>query len=255
MQTSGDLSLGSLLFSSILLLIPIVISYKEDLGLEKDIVVAGVRAAVQLFIIGYILQFIFNVNHSWVTILMILFMVVNASWNAAKRSKGIPDAFQIALISIAFGAIITLVILLVTGAINWTPREVIPIMGMLSSNAMTGLSLSFNDMNDKFTDQKQKVLEKISLGANPSQASKIVVRESIKTGLIPQIDSTKMVGLVSLPGMMTGMIMAGAEPTAAIRYQLVIMFMMLSSVGLSTIIGAYLAYPKFFNDEGQLVTE
>ena len=128
-------------------------------------------------------------------------------------------------------------------------------MGMLSSNAMTGMSLTFNSLHSKFTDQRQKVLEKLALGASIHQASKTVVRESIKTGLIPNIDSTKMVGLVSLPGMMTGMIMAGVEPTQAIRYQLVVMFMVLSSVSCSTIIGAYLAYPKFFNQNAQLIAE
>lgn len=254
-MNSNNLSIYSLLLTSLLLLVPVVISYKEHLGVKKEVLVAGIRAAIQLFIIGYVLQFIFNVNNHLLTTLMIIFMIFNASMNAKRRSKGINNAFFISFVSIGAGAIITLGILILTGAIQWTPREVIPIMGMLSSNAMTGMSLTFNSLHSKFTDQRQKVLEKLALGASIHQASKTVVRESIKTGLIPNIDSTKMVGLVSLPGMMTGMIMAGAEPTQAIRYQLVVMFMILSSISCSTIIGAYLAYPKFFNHRAQLLVE
>ena len=98
----------------------------------------------------------------------------------------------------------------------------------------------------------KQVLEKLSLGANEKQASMSIIRASVKTGMSPSIDSTKTVGLVSLPGMMSGLIFAGVEPTEAIRYQIVVMFMIIAVTSIASFSASYLAYRQFYNEQKQL---
>lgn len=253
MEQSLEINNISLLLSTALLLIAILVAYKEKLGLGNDILIAGVRALVQLFIIGYVLEYIFAVDNFFLTLIMVLFMVFNASFNAHKRSEGIPNSLVISLTSIGAGTAITLTILVFSGSIDWIPSQIVPITGMIASNAMVAIGLTFRSLNSKFTDQRQQVLEKLALGATERQASATVISESVKTGMAPSIDSTKTVGLVSLPGMMSGLIFAGVSPTVAIRYQIVIMFMLISVTSISSILASYMAYRNFYNEQKQLM--
>lgn len=252
MNETLEINNWSLLFSTGLLLIAIFVDYKEKLGLGNDIFIAGVRALIQLFIIGYVLSFVFQLDHVLVTLAMVLFIVFNAAYNAHKRSEGIPKSLSISLISLGIGTALTLFILVVSGAIEWIPSQIVPITGMIASNAMVALGLTYRALNGKFTDQRQQVLEKLALGANEKQASMSIIRESVKTGMSPSIDSTKTVGLVSLPGMMSGLIFAGIEPTEAIRYQIVVMFMLIAVTSISSVIASYMAYRQFYNERKQL---
>lgn len=211
MTNNLEINNVSLLFSTALLMIAVFITYKEKLGLGKDIFIAGLRAVIQLFIIGYVLSFIFGLDNLFVTLAMVLFIVFNASFNAHKRSSGIPHSFKISLFSLSAGTAITLSLLVLTGAIEWVPSQIVPITGMIASNAMVAVGLTYRALNGKFQDQRQQVLEKLALGADEKQASLSIIRESVKTGMSPSIDSTKTVGLVSLPGMMSGLIFAGGR--------------------------------------------
>ena len=210
----------SLALSMVLVLVAIVVSYREKLALEKDIIWSICRAIVQLIIVGYVLKYIFNVNHAVLTLLMVLFICFNAAWNAKKRSKYIDKAFVSSFIAITTGAGLTLAVLVFSGSIAFVPMQVIPIAGMV---------------------------------ATPKMASARLIRDSIRAALIPTVDSAKTVGLVSLPGMMSGLIFAGIDPVKAIKYQIMVTFMLLSTASLSTIIAGYLTYLKFFNARHQLV--
>lgn len=251
---NGNLEINnlSLILSTGLVLIAILVDYKEKLNLGKDIFIAAVRAVIQLFVIGYVLDVIFDLNHVLVTLAMVLFIVFNASFNAHKRSEDLPHSLKISLISLSSGTFATLAILVISGAIDWLPAQVVPITGMIASNAMVALGLTYRALKGKFKDQRQQVLEKLALGADEKQASLSIIRESIKTGMSPSIDSTKTVGLVSLPGMMSGLIFAGIPPTEAIRYQIVVMFMLISVTSISSVMASYLAYRQFYNDRQQL---
>ncbi|EXJ23615.1 YbbM seven transmembrane helix protein [Alkalibacterium sp. AK22] len=252
MNANLEINNFSLILSTGLLMIAIFIDYKEKLNLGNDIFIAGVRAVIQLFLIGYVLSYIIRLDNVLVTLAMVLFIVFNAGYNAHKRSEGIPRSFMIAMTAIGLGTAITLGILVVSGAIEWVPSQIVPITGMIASNAMVALGLTFQSLNSKFSDQRQQVLEKLALGANEKQASMSIIRESVKTGMSPSIDRTKTVGLVSLPGMMSGLIFAGIEPTEAIRYQIVVMFMLIGVTSIASFIASYLAYRQFFNDRSQL---
>ncbi|ELX8378629.1 iron export ABC transporter permease subunit FetB [Providencia vermicola] len=243
----------SLAFSIMLVLVAIFISHKEKLTLEKDIIWSTCRAIVQLLIVGYILKYIFHVDHEILTIAMVMFICFNAAWNARKRSKYIEKVFVTAFIAITSSTLLTLLILIITKAIVFTPMQVIPITGMIAGNAMIAVGLCFNNLGQRFSNQQQQIQEMLSLGATPKTASISIIRDSIRASLIPTIDSAKTVGIVSLPGMMSGLIFAGVDPLEAVKYQIMVTFMLLATASLSTILTGYMTYLKFYNNRHQLL--
>ena len=251
-MTDLNISNTSLLLASLLIVVALVIDYKEKLGLGKDIFISAFRTVVQLFIIGYVLGFVFQLDNILLTLVMVAFIILNAAHHAGKRANHLDKAFQISLISIGFGTILSLAILFLSGTLKWTPSQIVPITGMIASNAMTAVGVGYRSMATKFEDQRQQVQEKLALGATEKQSTLPIVRESIKAAISPSIDRAKTVGLVSLPGMMSGLMFAGIDPTTAIRYQIVIMFMLIATTGFSTMIASYLSYKQYFNDLSQL---
>lgn len=235
-----------------LVLVALGISQKEKLGLTKDIVMAVVRTVLQLIFVGYVLKFIFQASNVFLSLMMILIILFNASVQANKRNPNSKKSLLHPFLTLLTSTGLTLTILVLSGAIKFTPSQVIPISGMLASNAMTAIGLSYRAMYKSFTDNRQQVLEKLSLGASVKLASQEILREAIKTGMQPTIDSAKTVGLVSLPGMMSGLIFAGVDPVHAIRYQIMVMFMLLSATSLASVIASYTAYQTYFTDRAQL---
>ncbi|HFI0173942.1 TPA: iron export ABC transporter permease subunit FetB [Streptococcus suis] len=235
-----------------LVLVAISISQKEKLGLTKDIFMAVVRTVLQLIFVGYILKFIFQASNVFLSLAMVLIILYNASVQANKRNPNSKKSLLHPFLALLASTGLTLTILILSGAIQFIPSQVIPISGMLASNAMTAIGLSYRAMYKSFTDNRQQVLEKLSLGATVKLASQDILREAIKTGMQPTIDSAKTVGLVSLPGMMSGLIFAGVDPVHAIRYQIMVMFMLLSATSLASVIASYAAYKTYFTDKAQL---
>ncbi|KAB8306640.1 iron export ABC transporter permease subunit FetB [Erwinia endophytica] len=235
-----------------LVLIALIVSRKEKLGLEKDIVWSVSRAIVQLIIVGYVLKSVFELNNAALTVLMVLFICVNAALNARKRSRNIDHAFILSFVAITLSTTLTLVILVLSGSIAFIPMQVIPISGMIAGNAMVAVGLCYSNLNQRFGDNRQKILEMLSLGASVKVASAVIIRDSIRSAMIPTVDAAKTVGLVSLPGMMSGLIFAGIDPVKAIKYQIMVTFMLLGTASLSTIIAGYLAYRRFYNARAQL---
>lgn len=238
-----------------LVLVAISISQKEKLGLTKDIVMAVVRTVLQLIFVGYILKFIFQASNVFLSMAMVLIILYNASVQANKRNPNSKKSLLHPFLALLASTGLTLTILVLSGAIQFIPSQVIPISGMLASNAMTAIGLSYRAMYKSFTDNRQQVLEKLSLGATVKLASQDILREAIKTGMQPTIDSAKTVGLVSLPGMMSGLIFAGVDPVHAIRYQIMVMFMLLSATSLASVIASYSAYKTYFTDKAQVEFE
>ncbi|MDY0928027.1 iron export ABC transporter permease subunit FetB [Enterobacter sp. CFBP8995] len=243
---------SSLLLSLLLVVIALLISQKEKLGMSKDIIWSVCRAIIQLVIVGYVLKSIFDLNNDWLTVLMVLFICVNAALNARKRSLNISNGFVISFVAITSGTTLTLTILLLSGAIEFIPMQVIPISGMIAGNAMVAVGLCFSNLNQRFSDNRQKIQEMLSLGAPVKMASARFIRDSIRAAMIPTVDGAKTVGLVSLPGMMSGLIFAGIDPVKAIKYQIMVTFMLIGTASLSTIIAAYLAYRRLYSARAQL---
>ncbi|MBM6642415.1 iron export ABC transporter permease subunit FetB [Lacticaseibacillus paracasei] len=242
----------ALFFAVALVTVAFFISLKEKIGLEKDLVIGVIRAVIQLTIVGYVLTYIISVNRAWLTLLMVAIIVFNAAWNARGRARGIPHAFVISLLAVATG--VTIGLLVLAKAIAFVPSQIVPVSGMIASNAMVAIGLTYRSLNSQFHDQRQGLLERLALGATRYQTAITVVREAIRTGMSPTIDSAKTVGIVSLPGMMSGLIFAGVDPTKAIMYQIMVTFMLMAATSIGSTISCYLAYPQFFNGNMQLRT-
>ena len=247
-----DVSYLSLFLALSLVLVALIISSKEKLGLTKDIIASVLRTIVQLTVVGYLLYYIFDVDNIFLTLAMVLIIVYNASRQADKRNPNHKKRFHQSFLAIFLATGLTLTVLILSGAIQFLPSQIIPITGMIASNSMVAIGLCYREMNSLFRDQRQQVLEKLALGAPVKLASASIVRQSIRTAMQPTIDSAKTVGLVSLPGMMSGLIFAGVSPIFAIKYQIMVMFMLLSATSLGAVIAAYFAYRHYFNDRAQL---
>lgn len=243
----------TLVLSFSLVVVGIFISYKEKLGTWKEILYSISRAIIQLIAIGYVLTYLFEANNSIVTLAMVIVIVFNASWNAHKRSNNIPNSLKISLVSMSISTFLTLGVLVLAGSIKFIPSQIVPIAGMICGNAMTTIGLCYRNLNSLFRDQRQQILEKLSLGASPKQASISILREAIKAGMQPSLDSAKTLGIVSLPGMMSGLMFAGTMPLTAIMYQIMVTFMLIATTSISSYIASFLAYREFFSKSQQLL--
>lgn len=245
----------SLLAALSLVGVGVAVSRREGLGLEKDILWGAVRAAVQLTLIGFVLRYVFGVNNWLLTTTMLGLMIGVAGQTAAKRGKAIPGALPLATIAIAAGAAVTLGLMVSLRIITYRPDQAIPISGMIVGNAMVATALVLNRLKDDIDAHRAEVQAALALGATARQAVDQVLRRSIRTGMVPAVDSMKTVGLVQLPGMMTGLILAGTSPVQAVRYQIVVAFMLTSTVAITCTTASYLAYRRLFTPAHQLLSE
>lgn len=249
---NASISISSLLIASLLIVISLIFSYSQKLNLEKETIIGVIRAVIQLSLVGYVLNYIFGLKSPIFTTLLLLFMCINAAYNASTRGNHIKNSMLISFISIASGAIITSTVLIASKAIKYEAYQMIPVGGMIISNAMIAIGLCYRQLNSDFKIRRQEVETKLALGADIHSASIEIVRDCIKTGMIPTIDSMKTLGIVTLPGMMTGLILAGASPLMAIRFQIMVTFMMLSTTSIAAFTVCFLSYRSFFNSRKQL---
>ena len=251
-MNSVDVSYLSLFLALSLVMVAVAISSRKKLGLTREIITSVLRTVVQLTVVGYLLYYIFDVDNVLLTLAMVLIIVYNASHQADKRNPNHKKRFHQSFLAIFLATGLTLTVLILSGAIQFLPSQIIPITGMIASNSMVAIGLCYREMNSLFRDQRQQVLEKLALGAPVQLASASIVRQSIRTAMQPTIDSAKTVGLVSLAGMMSGLIFAGVNPIFAIKYQIMVMFMLLSATSLGSVIAASFAYGTYFNERVQL---
>lgn len=242
----------ALALTGLLVLIALFVGWKEKLGIDKSIIIATIRCVVQLFVVGYVLRFVFRINNLFLTIALILIILFNAAYNAKGRSNGMEHALPISIIALGSSTLVVIAVLVFAGAIKFIPSQVVPITGMVASNSMVALGLCYRSMNSMFKDRRQQIIEKLALGADVKTSCSDIVRDSIKTGMQPTIDTAMTVGLVSLPGMMAGLIFAGVDPVKAIKYQIMVTFMLLGITAVSSIIACYMGYHSFYNKNDQL---
>lgn len=243
----------ALIASYVFVLIPIIMSVVLKLGLEKDVIIAAIRSTIQLFIVGLILKYVFDSEQLIFTFLMVLLMIIAATQNIIQKDSGIQGMTWKVLTALITVEVLTMSILLFFKIIPLEPRYIIPISGMMIGNSMV-LSLLFLNRFQSEVEQGQEQIELIlSFGGSPKQAVHTQLKNSIKSSMIPTIESLKTVGLVQLPGMMSGQIIGGAEPIVAVQFQLLIMFLLLTAATLSAVIVGFLSYPTLFNDRMQFI--
>ena len=247
------MSITSLILMVIFIIIPIVISKSLKLGLEKDTVIAGIRSFIQLLIVGYILQFIFDKDNPIFMILMVVLIIGAATQNARKKGLSIPGITWKLLLAYVSIELITRGILIGLKIIPPTPQYVIPITGMVIGNAMVLSILFLNRFISEIQQNENLVKLILSLGGTPKQAIHKQLMTSIQTSAIPTIEQQKTIGLVQLPGMMSGQIIAGADPIDAVFFQILIVFILITSAVTTSVILGFLSYPTLFNSKKQLI--
>ncbi|MEW4371859.1 ABC transporter permease [Paenibacillus kandeliae] len=249
------MSILALSFSLSFVLLAVVLSRSFKLGLEKDVMIAMLRAAVQLIVIGYILNMIFGLQQLWVVALFVLLMIGVAAANVASKGKRLPRFAIKVFATFVIVELLTQAIMLGLGIIPATARYIIPISGMIIGNSMVLGSLLISRLRSEVSLRQREIQVMLSLGATPRQAILPVLKSAIRSSMIPTIDGQKTIGLVQLPGMMTGQIIAGADPITAVRFQLLIVFTLMTSAIVTSILLGLLIAPSLFNKHQQLQME
>ncbi|KPL08873.1 hypothetical protein AMJ85_07625 [candidate division BRC1 bacterium SM23_51] len=229
------------------------------LGLAKDLAVGTVRTVIQLLIMGYVILFLFDQNRAPLTVAIILVMVLFAGWTALRKCQCRRlEVYPITMISIFVGSGVTLayVMQLVVRPDSWSnPQYLIPLAGMIVGNAMNGTALAIERLESEVCSNRAAIEVRLSLGATRLQAAAEAVRRAVGAALIPPINAMMVVGLVFLPGMMTGQILAGTPPVIAARYQMVVMLMLPAATALSVLLAVFFFVPRLFTPAHQLREE
>ncbi len=229
-----------------------VVAARQQLGVTRELLISAARAGVQLIAVGAILGLLFAHAGVLGALAWVAAMVVVAGQVAARRGKGVPSAARCATIGIAVGAASTMGVLLVLRVITAEARVVVPVGGMVVSGAMQAAALVLRRLREQAVDARPQIEARLALGLPAEQAFAPQLRSALRTALIPNIDGTKVVGLISLPGAMTGLILAGVPPLTAIRYQVVVMWMLLASAALSGLVTGRLAQRALFDPAHRL---
>jgi UDP-glucose/iron transport system permease protein len=252
MTTSIQVTLGEVAATLVLVAIAVAVSLWRRADLEEDIAIAVVRSFVQLTAIGYVINFIFDQDSLWFSLGLIAIMVVFGALQARARARQVPDAFWALLLALAIAAATTLGLVVALGVFKPQPRYLVPVGGMVVGNSMTAAAVALNRLGDEIIRHAREIEATLALGATSTQAAAPIVRRSLRSGMIALIDSTKTTGLIFFPGTMVGMLLAGADPTDAVRLQLILLYTLLGSVALAGLIAITLAYRNFFTPAHQL---
>lgn len=252
MSAGTHLTLGQIGAALALVAVAVATSLVQRARLERDIGVAIVRSFVQLTAVGYVIQAIFDADRVVLAAALIAGMVVFGAVTARGRARRVPGAFWPLLAALAAAGSGTLGLVVGLGVFPLEPRYLVPVGGMVIGNAMTAAAVTLNRLGDEVAASEARIEATLALGATPAEAMRPLLRRSLRSGMIPLVDSTKTTGVIFFPGAMVGMLLAGAAPVDAVRLQLVLLWMLLGSVAVAALIAVRLAYPRFFTRALQL---
>lgn len=246
-----DLPILNLAIAYVFVLLLLLIFKARGIRRERQILIAATRMTIQLTVMGYILMFVFENPSWWLTLLMLAVMLSFAMYNAVKRVKVemSKELKRLVCLSMAAGYTVTAaVFLFVVLRINpwFDPQYCIPISGMIVGNSMTGIALGANKLCSGMRERRELVENSLMLGATPAAAARDVVNDAFDSAILPTMNNMLTMGIVSLPGMMTGQILSGTFPLTAIKYQIGIMLAILGCTALTVVIFVTLGYKTFF---------
>jgi putative ABC transport system permease protein len=250
---SIHVSTGQVAATLALVALAAAISFWQRADLERDIGIATIRSFVQLTAIGYAIKLIFEADTIWLVLALLTVMVLFGALTARSRAKKVPRAFWPLLIALAVAGGSTLGLVVALGVFDPTPRYLVPVGGMVIGNAMTASAVALNRLGDEVSDSRAKIEATLALGATAADAAAPYVRRALRSGMITLVDSTKTTGLIFFPGTMVGMLLAGADPTDAVRLQLILLYALLGSVAIAALVATALAYRNFFTPAQQLL--
>lgn len=253
-----NLSALDLAIATSLILINGALSLILKLGLGRQLISAAVRTVVQLLAIGYLLGWVFEFAYWYVVLPLMCLMTLIAGASAAGRGRlGYRGQHIDSIISVWVSSwLVTAVGLFAVIRIHpwYEPQYAIPILGMILGNTLTGVSLGIERMTQELTSGRTTVEMILALGGSRWEAAQLAVRQAVKAGMIPTLNQMSVVGIVSLPGMMTGQVLAGETPVDAVRYQIVIMFLIAASSALGTVGAVLLTYRRLFSPDHRFLS-
>ena len=247
-----DISLVDVAGSLALVALAVAVSFWRRADLEGDLAVAVLRSFIQLTAVGYVIQAIFDSDSLWLVVALLAVMVGFGAFTAGGRAKGVPGALAPLTFALAAAAVVTLGLVLALGVFEPEPRYLVPVGGMVIGNSMTAAAVALNRLADEVRGQAGLIEATLALGASSREAARGLVTRSLRSGMIPLVDSTKTTGIVFFPGTMVGMLVAGAAPIDAVRLQLILLWVLLGSVALAALIAVSLGYRRFFTAAHQL---
>lgn len=252
--TDTDIGLVGLALSGILVVVAVALSMVRRLGVTRDLLEAAGRALIQLLIVGAALSLIVDDDDPllWTWIWLVV-MLGFAAWTVGRRAPEVPRARLLAAVAFGAALCVTLGVLFGLGVFEPTGRAIVPLAGMTVGNSMTATVLASRRMVAEARDQRDVIEARLAVGLPSTDAFAPHLREALRTALIPQIESTKAVGIIALPGAMTGLILAGVDPVEAVRIQVAVMYLVLGSVATSTSVVALGLTRSLFTSDHRLV--
>lgn len=229
----------------------LAVTYLRDLGFGREIVTTAGRGLVQILAAGAVIGILLAAHLAWAGVVL-AFMVCAAARISHKRGRAIPGAFRASLVAIGFGAGVVIASMALAGAIERTMRDLIVIGSMVIAMAMKTNSLALDRFTGELASNRAEIEAVLSVGAPPERVVSEYVSTSVYGALIPVLDKIKSLGIVSIPGLMSGMIIAGENPIYAAQYQFVIMLMLFAAGGLTSRASTLLVSRYVFTDAKQL---
>jgi putative ABC transport system permease protein len=245
--------------AALLILVNGAISIVLRLGMERTLAWACLRTVFQLVLIGLVLEWVFQIDRWYVVVGLLSLMTLIAGITAGQRNKRrFPGIWFNTIVSVwASSWLITAYALFVVirNTDSWyEPQYTIPLMGMILGNSLNGTSIGLNSFTDSLVAHRERVEMALALGATRWEAVRMPVQLAVRTGMIPIINTMLVVGIVSLPGMMTGQLLSGTSPIEAVKYQIIIMFLIASATALCTVGVVLLSFFRLFNTEHQFLS-
>ena len=255
---NGAVQLNILQFSLIYLLLIIIlfIMKRSKIQQTKLLIVASLRMTVQLVLAGLVLTYIFKNPHPVFTIAYLIAMITFSIYRVLSKNRQINPRFKAAVsAALAFSGLFVLAffVLAVTGQNFFNPQYAIPLGGMIVGNSMTGVTLGLKTFTESIDAQHTKIESLMNLGATPKKILLPFANNALETALLPTLNSMLGMGIISLPGMMTGQILSGTLPMTAIMYQIAIMIAICTSVCLTVFISLHFGYKTMYNKRAQIL--
>ena len=250
-----------LLLAALLVLMLAIISWRLRFGIEKQLLVAALRTTLQLMLIGLVLKVLFdNATLAWVALLAGVMLLIAGREVMARQERRFAGwwGYGVGTLSMfisSFAVTVLALGVLVQPQPWYLPQYAIPLLGMLLGNTMNGIALGLDRLTTAAWQQRQAIEARLMLGKTAVQAISDIRRESIRVGLVPIVNAMAAAGVISLPGMMTGQILAGAPPMEAVKYQILIMFLIAAGTGFGTLGAVWLGARRLFDDRERLRLE
>jgi putative ABC transport system permease protein len=250
----ADIGLAGLAASGILIGVAVGISLWRSLGLERQLIWAALRALVQLLIVGFALQLVVGEDDPLVySLIWLVVMNVFAAYTTWRRARDVPSVFWLSLIAYSASAAATLGVLFGFQVYELEGRTIVPLAGIVVGNSLSATVLVSRRLFDAGRERRTEIEGRLALGLSASEAFRPVLRDGLRTALIPQIETTKAVGIIALPGAMVGLILAGADPADAVRVQISVMYLVLGSVATTTAVMSLGISREMFTSSDQLI--